>query len=85
MRDHAPGAVFHTLIGVAAVAAAVFSQRVERAIAEQAVEIVGIVRFVAGKELTLPVLKKCVMLALPVWFHDFSTFNLSTSAASGVT
>ena len=85
MRQHALRAVLQALFGVAAVAAAASAQRVERAVAEQTIEIVGIVGLVAGEVLTLPVLKKRVMLALPVLLHTFSTFNFSTSAASGVT
>ena len=85
VREHTARAVLHALFRVAAVAAAVSAQRVERTVAEQAVEVVWVARLVAGEELTLPVLKKRVMLALPVVLHDFSTFNFSASAASGVT
>ena len=68
MRNHATGAVLDAAFGVAEIAAAVLSERVERTVAEQAVEPFGVLRFVAREIFALGVLKKGIVFILPM-FH----------------
>ena len=49
MRNKAPGAVFHTLPGEPEIAPAAVSEKIQRTITEQAVEIVLVSIPVAGK------------------------------------
>jgi len=65
MRHKTIGAILIPVFGIAEIAAALLAQRKQRAIAEQAVEILGMVRLVAGKVFALGVLEKGIML----FFH----------------
>ena len=61
MGDQTVGAVLDPLGGILEVAAAFISQRVQRAVAEQSAEGLGIGAFVAGEIFAFPVLGKVVM------------------------
>ena len=62
MGDQAIRAIFDTLFGISAVTAAVISQRIQRAIAKQAVKLAAILYFVAREILAGFVLKETVGL-----------------------
>ena len=57
------GAVLSAAFGIAESPAALVAQCIERAIAEKAVEILPVRALVAGKKLTVPVLKIRIVLA----------------------
>ena len=82
VRDHAFCAVLVSLFCVPEVTAALFSQCIERAITEQAVESVRLLRLVAREILAFPVLEKCVMFPFPIRFSyaHFRSFLLSSAA-----
>ena len=61
MRKKASAAVLEAVVEIFEIAAAFRTQRIQRAITEQAVEILYIVRFVTRKKLTFLVLKKFVV------------------------
>ena len=61
MRYQTGRTVLHAVFEDLVIAAAVFTQRVKRAVAEQAVEIFLIRGFMTGKEFTRRVLKKFVI------------------------
>ena len=63
MGKLAVGAVLDAVFRVLKITVAVFAQRVQRAIAEQAVEILGIGIFVAGEVFTCTVAEKLEMFA----------------------
>ena len=84
VRNHATGAVLDAAFGVAEIAAAVLSERVERTVAEQAVEPFGKFRLMAGKILAGCILEKRIVLVVPV-VHAYPSRSFSASAASGVT
>ena len=84
VRNHAAGAVLDAAFGVAEIAAAVLSERVERTVAEQAVEPFGKFRLMAGEILTGCILEKRIVLVVPV-VHAYPSRSFSASAASGVT
>ena len=52
VREHAATAILESALGILKIAAAVFSQRVERAVAEKAVEIIRVIGLMTGKEFT---------------------------------
>ena len=60
----AAGAVFVALLRIGEVSPALGSERVERAVAEQAVELVGVDALVAGEVLALPVREKGVLVCV---------------------
>ena len=68
VRNHAARAVLDAARRVPEIAAAVTSQRVQRTVAEQTVEAFGVLRFVAREVFACGVLKKGIVLILPV-FH----------------
>ena len=84
VREHTARAVLYALFRVAAVAAAVSAQRVERTVAEQAVEPFGKFRRMTGEIFTVRILKKRIVLVVPV-VHAYPSRSFSASAASGVT
>lgn len=53
---------------------AAVSQNVQRAIAEQAIEIVRIGFWVTGKVFTIPVAEIREMFSVEIFFHSFSSF-----------
>ena len=55
------GAILYAVLGIFAVAAALFAQRKQRAIAEQAVKILRMFGGMAGKIFTFGILKKSVI------------------------
>lgn len=61
MGAEAGGAVFDTVLGVGEIAAAIFAQGVEGAVAEDAGEGIRVGVLVAGEILALPVLEKIIM------------------------
>ena len=70
MGAQTAGAVFDTVFGVGEIAAAILTQSVEGAVAEDAGEALRIGILVAGEVFTLLVLEKVV-----VW-HGFTSFEL---------
>lgn len=58
VRNHAVAAILNAILRIGEIAAAIFAQRIERAIAKQAVEVFQIVRFVARKKFAFRVAKK---------------------------
>ena len=60
--DKAVGAIFYAVIRICKIAAAVFTQSIKRAVAENTVKIFGIVYFVAGEVFTFFVLKKFIII-----------------------
>ena len=60
MGQQAVGAVLDTVFQIPEIAAAFAAQRIQRAVAEQAVEVLRMVRLMAGKKLARPVLGKGV-------------------------
>ena len=60
----AAGAVFVALLRIGEVSPALGSERVKRAVAEQAVELVGVDALVAGEVLALPVREKGVLVCV---------------------
>ena len=69
MGEQAIAAVFDPLRGVTEIAAALVTQHIERAIAEQAVELLRRIGFVTWKVLAVFVLKKGVVLLFVTGFH----------------
>ena len=65
--DKAVGAVLYAVFGIVEITSAVFPQRIERAIAKQAVEAACIGNLVTGKIFTVGILKKAVVI-----FHRFA-------------
>ena len=61
MGTQASGAILDAVVGVGEIAAAVFAQGVEGAVAEDAGECFGVGILVAGEIFALPVLEKIVM------------------------
>ena len=61
MRKCAVCAVLEALFVISEIASAFISQRIQRAIAEKAIEILRILHLMAGKELTFLVLKEFVI------------------------
>ena len=68
MGDQAVCTVFGPAVCVAEIAAASFSQCVERTIAEQTVKAGRILRFMTGEKLAFRILKKGVMFSLRAGF-----------------
>ena len=68
VRNHTARAVLDPARRVPEIAAAVTSQRVQRTVTEQTVEAFGVLRFVAREVFACGVLKKRIVLILPV-FH----------------
>ena len=64
MGKGAAGAVLVALFSIPEMAAAVLAQGVQGAVAEQAVEPVGIINPVAGEVFAFPILEKGVVLCL---------------------
>lgn len=58
VRNHAVAAILNAILRIGEIAAAIFAQRIERAVAKQAVEVFQIVRFVARKEFAFRIAKK---------------------------
>ena len=58
VRNHAVAAILNAILRIGEIAAAIFAQRIERAIAKQAVKVFQIVRFVARKKFAFRVAKK---------------------------
>ena len=69
MGPQAGGAVFDSLFRISEAAAALVSQCIERAVAEQAAEGFRVGIGMAGKIFTFPVLKKIIV------GHGFSSFH----------
>ena len=61
MGPQAVGTVLDTFFGIGEIAAAVFAQGIQRAVAEHAAENFRVRAGMAGKIFTFPVLKKVVM------------------------
>ena len=61
VREQTAGAVLYPVLRIAEIAAAAASERVERTVAEQAVEILRVLCLMAWEILAVPVLKKCVV------------------------
>ena len=72
------------ILNMVEIAAAAASERVERTVAEQAVEPFGKFRLMAGEILTGCILEKRIVLVVPV-VHAYPSRSFSASAASGVT
>ena len=66
MGQHAAGAILAAVFRIGEGAAALFPQGIQRTVAEQAVELLRLLRFVAGEKLTFFILEKGVVLALPI-------------------
>ena len=66
MRKKAARAYFGALLGIPEIAAAFISERVQRAVAEQTVEIFRLRCFVAGEILAFQILKERKALSFPV-------------------
>ena len=60
MRQSTVAAVFDLFLCIGAVSAALITQRVQGAVAKQAVEFILILHLVTGKVLTVPILKKTI-------------------------
>lgn len=69
MGDEAFAAVLYVFLGVGEVAVASTTERVERTVAEQAVEAVGVAILVAGIILAFPVAEKFIVLVAFVLLH----------------
>jgi len=69
---HTLGAVLYAVLRVAEVALALFPQSVEGAVAEQAVEILRVVRRMAGEELAFLVLEEGVVALLWLLVKGFA-------------
>jgi hypothetical protein len=76
MGQLALGAILDAVLGIGKAAAALVTQGVQRTVAEQAIEAVGIVGGMAGKKLTFLMLKEGVLFAFPIGFvgHDGGSF-----------
>ena len=64
MGQQATGAVLDAVFQIPEIAAAFAAQRIQRAVAEQAVEVLRMVRLMAGEELARPVLGEGVSALL---------------------
>lgn len=53
MREHAATAVFETVLGVLEITTAILAERVERTVAEKAIEIIRVIRLMTGEEFTI--------------------------------
>ena len=74
MWQLAVGAVFDPLLSDLKVPAAFFPQCIQWTVAEQAVEVLRVRYFVAGKIFTFFVAEKRKMFSFPIWFfHDILT------------
>ena len=62
MGFYAAGAVLDSIFRIGKTSAAAVAQRIQRAIAEQAVEVFFLYTLMAGKIFTVPVLEKFVVL-----------------------
>ena len=65
MRDRAVRADFFAAFAVLKVSAASFTQRIQRAVAEQTIKIILGHTRMAGEKFTFPILKKCVVFIRP--------------------
>lgn len=65
MREHTGRAVLDSIIEYYEITAAFSIQKIQRAVAKQAVELFGLFCSVAGKVLTRQVLEKSIMFPLP--------------------
>ena len=61
MRTQATGTVLNALLRVRKITAAVLSQRIQRAVAEQAVKVLLVTALVAREILTLGILKEFII------------------------
>ena len=77
MGAEAAGAVLDAVFGIGEIAAAVFAQGIEGAVAENAGESLGICVFVAGEIFTLLVLEKIIV------GHDITSFELDPGELVG--
>ena len=64
MRNHAAAAILHAIFQPFEIAAAGAAQRVQWAVAEQAIEVFRMRRFMAREEFTVPVLNKGIIAFL---------------------
>lgn len=64
MRDRTTRTVLYTLLRVAKVTSAAFTESVKRAITEQTIEMFGIYSPVTGKKFAFPVAEKFIMFSL---------------------
>ena len=74
MGDHAIAAVLDAVFRIGEIPAALVAKRIKRAIAEQAIEILRIVRLMAGKIFAFRVAKKGICL-LFIHTNSFSFNN----------
>lgn len=88
MGQSTVGAVFDSLVRICAVAAALITQCIQRAVAEQAIELTFVFYLVAGKILAITILKKAVgifhmdYLRFAVFF-SLGSFSPAASSARG--
>ena len=66
MRYQTIGTIFNTVFGIFKTAAALIARKIQRAIAEQTVKILGVVAFVTGEIFTFLVGEKSVVFIFPV-------------------
>ena len=66
MGDHALAAVLDTFLCILEVSAAFILQGVQRAVAEQTVEVVRVIRLMSGEALAVLVADKRKMFSLPI-------------------
>ena len=64
MRDQTVGAVLDALVGISKIPAAALTERIQRTVAKQAVEMFRICAGMAGKKFALPVAEKFITLRL---------------------
>jgi len=68
VRNEASGAILNSLLCIDKISAAVFTQRIQRTVAEQAAKALLLPAGVAWKVFTFPVLKKIIVRhTLPPW------------------
>ena len=68
MGDHAIAAVLDAVFRIGEIPAALVAKRIKRTIAEQAIEILRIVRLMAGKIFTFLITEVGIMLPFPIRF-----------------
>jgi hypothetical protein len=84
MRQCTGAAVLDSCFRVAKIAAAAFTQRIKRAIAEQAVEVIGIVCFMTRKKLARLMAKKRVIAVFGLFVKKRHIFHSSTPLTSSI-
>jgi len=66
-------AVLNALFCVMKITSALVTQGIQRAVAEKAVKIFGVICFMAGKVFTVLMAEKCILLPFPIFFFAHSS------------